>query len=50
MRERWFRRLLRVAMESEGFAVYESEWWHFDHEDWRHYRIQNDRFEEIGAR
>ena len=47
MRERWFRRLLRIAMESEGFAVYESEWWHFDHEDWRHYRIQNDRFEEI---
>lgn len=49
MRERWHRRLLRIAMESQGFAVYESEWWHFDHEDWRHYRIQDARFEELGG-
>jgi hypothetical protein len=26
-------------MESEGFTVYEFEWWHFDHKDWKHYLI-----------
>ncbi|MCA1602861.1 MAG: serine hydrolase, partial [Acidobacteria bacterium] len=31
--ERWHRRLLRDAMESEGFTVYEAEWWHFDYQD-----------------
>ena len=25
------RDLLRSAMESEGFAVYEPEWWHYDY-------------------
>ena len=24
---------------SEGFTVYEAEWWHFDYKDWRMYRI-----------
>ena len=32
-----------------GFTVYPAEWWHFDHDDWRRYRIQNLRFEEIPA-
>ncbi len=45
--ERWHRELLRTAMESEGFTVYEAEWWHFDFDDWRKYRIGNERFEEI---
>lgn len=45
--ERWFRELLREAMEAEGFTVYEAEWWHFDHELWREYPIQNVTFEEI---
>jgi D-alanyl-D-alanine dipeptidase len=44
---RKLRDLLRSAMEAEGFTVYESEWWHFDYQDWRHYRIQNLPFEEI---
>jgi len=48
MRQRWFRALLRLAMEAEGFAVYESEWWHFDYRDWRFYRIGNQTFEELG--
>ncbi len=48
-RQRWHRELLRSAMEAEGFRVYEWEWWHFDYEDWRKYRIGNLRFEEILA-
>lgn len=46
-RQRWHRDLLRRAMESEGFTVYEAEWWHFDYKDWRNYPILNKRFEEL---
>ena len=46
--QRWYRRLLRDAMESEGFAVYPAEWWHFDYKDWRSYPVMNVRFENIG--
>jgi D-alanyl-D-alanine dipeptidase len=46
--QRWHRDLLRRAMESEGFTVYESEWWHFDYKDWREYPILNVPFEKIG--
>ena len=45
--QRWHRDLLRDAMESEGFRVYEHEWWHFDYRDWNKYPVQNLRFEEI---
>lgn len=45
--ERWHRDLLRRAMESEGFTVYEHEWWHFDYKDWREYPILNIQFEEL---
>jgi CubicO group peptidase (beta-lactamase class C family)/D-alanyl-D-alanine dipeptidase len=45
--QRWHRELLRDAMEAEGFAVYESEWWHFDYRDWRSYRLQNVTFDRI---
>ena len=47
-RQRWYRKLLRDAMEAQGFTVYADEWWHFDHEDWSRYRIGNEVFEEIG--
>ena len=47
-RQRWLRALLRRAMEAQGFTVYEAEWWHFDYQDWRRYRIGNQRFEELG--
>jgi D-alanyl-D-alanine dipeptidase len=47
-RQRWLRALLRQAMEAQGFAVYQAEWWHFDYEDWRRYRVGNQRFEELG--
>ena len=45
--QREHRDLLRSAMEKQGFKVFESEWWHFDYRDWRHYAIQNVPFEEI---
>ena len=47
-RQRWLRALLRRSMEDEGFAVYEAEWWHFDHEDWREYGLGNRTFAELG--
>lgn len=46
-RQRWHRELLRRAMEGEGFSVYEFEWWHFDFQDWKKYRIGNVTFEEL---
>jgi D-alanyl-D-alanine dipeptidase len=46
--QRWHRDLLRAAMEAEGFAVFESEWWHFDFRGWREYPILNLPFERIG--
>jgi D-alanyl-D-alanine dipeptidase len=47
--QRWHRDLLRRAMESEGFTVYESEWWHFDYKDWKEYAIQNVPFEKLDS-
>ncbi|HYR74727.1 MAG TPA: M15 family metallopeptidase [Pyrinomonadaceae bacterium] len=47
--QRWHRKLLREAMESEGFTVYEAEWWHFDYKDWRKYPIGNVTFDQIRA-
>ncbi|MCI0612544.1 M15 family metallopeptidase [bacterium] len=41
------RGLLRSAMESEGFAVYEPEWWHYDYKDWKKYPILNIPFSDI---
>lgn len=49
-RQRALREILRAAMEAEGFAVYEAEWWHFDYQDWRSYRIGNQTFEELTRR
>ena len=48
--QRRTRDLLRRHMEAEGFTVYEFEWWHFDYRDWKSYRIENTRFEDLGAR
>ncbi len=46
-RQRHYRNLLRDVMEKHGFDVYEFEWWHFDYQDWREYRIGNSSFEEL---
>ena len=45
--QRWHRKLLRAAMESEGFTVYQAEWWHFDYKDWQKYPIGNVTFNQI---
>ena len=47
-RQRALREILRTAMEAEGFHVFAAEWWHFDYEDWRSYRIGNQTFEQLG--
>lgn len=47
--QRWHRDLLRRAMKSEGFTVYENEWWHFDYKDWKLYPILNVPFEQLHA-
>jgi D-alanyl-D-alanine dipeptidase len=31
-------------MEREGFSVYDTEWWHFDFNQWREYPIVNRDF------
>jgi D-alanyl-D-alanine dipeptidase len=48
--ERRLRDFLRRHMEAEGFTVDEFEWWHYDYRDWKLYAIQNQRFEDLGAR
>jgi D-alanyl-D-alanine dipeptidase/CubicO group peptidase (beta-lactamase class C family) len=50
-RQRWHRELLRQVMESEGFTVYEYEWWHFDYGGWERFPILNETFEtlEVGG-
>lgn len=41
------RAILRTAMESEGFTINPTEWWHFDYKDWPTYRILDIPFERI---
>jgi zinc D-Ala-D-Ala dipeptidase len=48
--QRRMRDLLRRHMEAQGFSVYEFEWWHYDYRDWKSYRIENVRFEDIGSK
>jgi len=45
--QRKMRDLLRSNMESEGFSVYDFEWWHFDYKDWKLYPIGNIPFSKI---
>ena len=45
--QRKARDQLRFWMESEGFTVYENEWWHFDCKEWREYPILNIPFRDI---
>lgn len=47
-RQRWHRTLRRRAMEPRGFAMFPAEWWHFDYQDWRLYRLGNVPFERLG--
>jgi len=45
--QRSHRQLLRREMEKQGFAVFPTEWWHFDYRDWKEYAIQNVPFEQL---
>jgi D-alanyl-D-alanine dipeptidase len=45
---RALRELLRQTMEAEGFTVYKAEWWHFDYQGWKEYRIMNIPFGKLG--
>ena len=45
--QRWHRDVLIDAMQSEGFTVYEYEWWHFDFDGWENYRILTETFEAL---
>lgn len=39
--QRQARDALRLAMEAEGFSVYQNEWWHFDYKGWQGYPVLN---------
>jgi D-alanyl-D-alanine dipeptidase len=45
--ERARRALLREDMETQGFTVNPTEWWHFDYKDWKEYPILNVKFEDL---
>lgn len=46
-RQRWHRDLLVEVMEAEGFVANPTEWWHFDHVDWKDYPILNIGFDAL---
>lgn len=48
--QRWRRDLLRWAMESEGYEVNPSEWWHFDYKEWKLYPVMNVPFEKLSRK
>ena len=48
-RQRWYRDLLRRAMEAQGFMVQPNEWWHYNFHGWERFPILNTPFERIGA-
>ena len=48
-RQRWFRALLRQAMEAQDFNVYPDEWWHFDYKDWADYGIGTATYTDLDA-
>lgn len=43
------RQKLQQVMTKHGFAIYDSEWWHFDDADWQKYEALDVPFEQLGA-
>jgi len=41
------RDYLIKVMEQHGFKVINSEWWHFDFNDWKNFELMNISFEEL---
>lgn len=46
-RETKHRKILRKAMEKEGFVQRPNEWWHYDYKRWQQYAIMNTPFDQI---
>jgi zinc D-Ala-D-Ala dipeptidase len=40
-RARANRDLLREVMESQGFSVYPTEWWHYEYRGWKEYPVMD---------
>lgn len=47
--QRRLREILKIYMQSEGFDVYEEEWWHYDYKDWQKYPVLNVSFADLDA-
>ncbi len=45
--KKYNRNLLIEVMESNGFTVYESEWWHFDFQGWHKFDLMDLSFEQL---
>lgn len=43
------RKILRAAMEAEGFTVYSAEWWHYDYKDYAKYRLSDVPFSALST-
>lgn len=43
------RELLMNTMQKYGFTVYPSEWWHYDFQNWKEYKLMNLSFEELNS-
>lgn len=41
------RDMLRAAMEAEEFSVLQNEWWHYDFNGWKEYRLGQVPFSQI---
>ncbi len=41
------RKLLLEVMMTHGFIPYESEWWHYDYQGWRNYKLTDLSFNEL---
>ncbi|MEI6089896.1 MAG: M15 family metallopeptidase [bacterium] len=39
-------RLIKV-MSKYGFTVFPTEWWHFDYQDWKNFKLMDISFEEL---
>jgi D-alanyl-D-alanine dipeptidase len=50
MEQRRNRDTLRRTMEQHEFTVHPVEWWHFDHNSWPRYPVENRPFSDIPRR
>src|SRR5690606_14019105 len=44
------RKTLQIAMRAQGFTTIESEWWHFDHRDWKDFPLADIPLEDLVER